>query len=96
MKKPKNIANFSVEFFMKTENSTKLLPPSPSPSQAIRHISLYLVWRAKVNLRSKLGFGLGLAHPPPSPTSASAPPSAQVVAAAPRNVKRRFDSSSNR
>lgn len=94
MKKPKNIANFSVEFFMKTENSTKLLPPSPS--QAIRHISLYLVWRAKVNLRSKLGFGLGQAHPPPSPASASAPPSAQVVAAAPRNVKRHFDSSSNR
>lgn len=81
-KKPKNIANFSVEFFMKTENTTKLLPPC----RAIPHISIYLVWRAKVNLPSNLG----LAHPPPSPAPA------QFVAAVPRNVNRHFDSSSNR
>lgn len=42
---------------MKTENTTKLLPPC----RAIPHISIYLVWRAKVNLPLNLGFGLGLA-----------------------------------
>lgn len=49
--KPKKLCKLCAEFFMKTENGTKL-PSAPSLPREIRHISLYLVLWAKVNLRS--------------------------------------------
>lgn len=78
--KPKKLCKLCAEFFMKTENGTKL-PSAPSLPREIRHISLYLVLWAKVNLRSLLEW---------------AKPHSELHLQ-PRNVKRRrFDSSSNR